>query len=205
MKRGLMRSWWAVGLRGIAALLFGAAVLVLPRATLASLVLLFAAYLTADGALAIWVGLRGPRRGARWWMMVAEGTANLGAAAVLAWPTAIVIPLVHVASAWAVVTGALLLAAARRLSRGQGRWFLVLAGALSAAWGALAAAIWPATGGDPRDTGLWLVAYALLFGVTLAFLSLRMKRRKRNEDRAASELPGKTPTDAQRLKSPWGR
>jgi uncharacterized membrane protein HdeD (DUF308 family) len=42
MSAGLARSWWAIGLRGIATLLFGLAVVMLPSPTIASLVLLFA-------------------------------------------------------------------------------------------------------------------------------------------------------------------
>lgn len=49
MSAGLARSWWAIGLRGIATLLFGLAVVMLPSPTIASLVLLFAVYITADG------------------------------------------------------------------------------------------------------------------------------------------------------------
>jgi uncharacterized membrane protein HdeD (DUF308 family) len=84
--------------------------------------------------------------------------------------------LVHILSAWAVVTGALLLAAAHRLSRRDGRWILVLAGIVSAAWGVLAAAI---GAGDTRTMGLWLVGYALIFGWILVALAGRLQRRQR--------------------------
>ena len=43
MSAALTRNWWAIGLRGIATLLFGFAVLALPSPSLAALVLLFAA------------------------------------------------------------------------------------------------------------------------------------------------------------------
>jgi uncharacterized membrane protein HdeD (DUF308 family) len=56
MSAGLARSWWAIGLRGIATLLFGIAVLILPSPSIASLVLLFAAYVAADGASRCWRG-----------------------------------------------------------------------------------------------------------------------------------------------------
>jgi uncharacterized membrane protein HdeD (DUF308 family) len=118
MSAGLARNWWAVGLRGAVAILFVIAILRLPSPTTASLVLMFAAYVAADGAFAILARMRGSPRGERWRLLILEGATNLAAAAaVLAWPAiAIAAPFVRLACAWAVVTGALLLAAAHRLS-----------------------------------------------------------------------------------------
>src|SRR3982074_2830868 len=66
MSAALARNWWAVGLRSLVAVAFAIAViLLLPRSTLGALVLLFAAYLAADGALAIGAGRRAMRRGER--------------------------------------------------------------------------------------------------------------------------------------------
>ena len=54
----LARNWWAMALRGVFAVLFGLAALILPLTTVASLVLLFAAYMLADGVFAIVAGVR---------------------------------------------------------------------------------------------------------------------------------------------------
>jgi uncharacterized membrane protein HdeD (DUF308 family) len=51
MSAGLARNCWAVGLRALLAVVFVIAVLLLPRPTLGALVLMFAAYMAADGAL----------------------------------------------------------------------------------------------------------------------------------------------------------
>jgi hypothetical protein len=86
MSAGLARNWWAVGLRGMAAVLFGLAILVLPSPTIASLVLLFAAYVTADGIFAILAGARAADQIERWWTLIVEGVTNLTVAgAVLVW------------------------------------------------------------------------------------------------------------------------
>jgi uncharacterized membrane protein HdeD (DUF308 family) len=85
--------------------------------------------------------------------------------------------LVHLAAGWAVVTGALLLGAARRLSGPHGRWMQGFAGVASAAWGALAAAAGPSSLDPPRLTELWLVGYALLFGAARLVLAFRLRRR----------------------------
>jgi uncharacterized membrane protein HdeD (DUF308 family) len=52
----------AVGLRALLAVVFVIAVLLLPKPTLGALVLMFAAYMSADGALAIVSELRAMRR-----------------------------------------------------------------------------------------------------------------------------------------------
>jgi uncharacterized membrane protein HdeD (DUF308 family) len=184
MSAGLVRNWRTVGLRAIAAAVFVLAVVVLPSATWASLVLMFTAYLIADGIFAIIAGARAGQRGERWWPLMLEGTVNLAAATVLlAWPAIAVTPFIRITSAWALVTGALLIAAARRLSGPHGRWLLVLAGALSAGWGVFAAAV---DTSDPRIMELWLVGYAVIFGATLVVLTLRLQGRHRDTAAAAS-------------------
>jgi uncharacterized membrane protein HdeD (DUF308 family) len=177
---GLARNWPAVGLRAIAAGLFGVVVLESPSATLASLLLMFIAYLAADGAFAIVAGVRAARRGERWWSLMLEGILNLAAASVLlAWPAIAITPFIKITSDWAVVTGVLLIAAASRLSVSHGRGLMVLAGALSAGWGVLSTA--PDIS-DARTMGLWLVGYALVFGGTFAILTGRLRSRARKAE-----------------------
>jgi hypothetical protein len=107
-----------------------------------------------------------------------EGYFNLGAAAVLlAWPAIAITPFIRLTSAWAVVTGALLIAAALRLSPSHGRQLLILAGGLSAGWGVLSTTV---DIGSPQAMGLWLVAYAIVFAASLAVLSGRLRAAARN-------------------------
>jgi uncharacterized membrane protein HdeD (DUF308 family) len=178
MSAGLARNWWAVGVRGIAAIIFASAVLWLPSSTIASLILLFAAYLAADGAFAIVAGVRAAQPGARWRLLVLEGATNLAAAgAVLAWPAlAIAATFVRLVCAWAIVTGALLLAAAHRLTVPHGRWLLVLAGAGSAGWGVWAAATEVSA---LEVIKFWLIGYGVVFGGMLLALAGRLQRQHR--------------------------
>jgi uncharacterized membrane protein HdeD (DUF308 family) len=176
MSAGVAGNWWTIGLRSAAAILFAIIILSLPPQAVAPLVLLFAAYVAADGAFAILAGMRAPRWGYRWPMLILEGSVNLAAAAaVLAWQAVAAVPLVQIASGWAMITGGLLLAAAHRLSRNEGRWLLVGAGAVSAGWGALVAILGAS---DTRSMGLWLVGYALIFGGTLVALAGHWRRAK---------------------------
>ena len=179
---GLARNWWAIALRGIAGVTFGLSVLALPPPTVASLVLLFAAYVVADGALAILAGARASHP-ERWWTLILEGVTNFAAAgAVLVWAAIAVVPLLSLASAWAIVTAAPMLAAAHRFSGALGRWLLAFGGGVSAGWGVLAAALAPSSDGDLRTMELWLVAYALVFGVTLLVLASGLRRRHAEPD-----------------------
>ena len=98
---------------------------------------------------------------------------SAAAAAVLVWQSVAAVALVPIATAWAVISGGLLLAAAHRLSGSEGRWILVVAGVVSAGWGALVAILGAS---DTRTMGLWLVGYALIFGGTLVALAGRWRR-----------------------------
>lgn len=154
MSAALARNWWAIGLRAFLAVAFVIAVLLLPRPTLGALVLMFAAYMAADGALAIVSGLRAMRCDEFWQTLIFEGAINLAlVGGVLIWPAMAAMAFVRLTSAWAIVTGALLLAAARRLSLSHGRWLLALAGVVSGVWGALAATVGPSSGSVPGVGG----------------------------------------------------
>jgi uncharacterized membrane protein HdeD (DUF308 family) len=186
MSAALARNWWAVGLRGLVAILFGVLVSILPPPTIASFVLLFAAYIAADGVFAILAGATAAQRGERWWMLIVEGMVNLAVAAVLVWPAVIVVPFVDLASIWAVVTGGLMLAATGRLSVPHGRWLLALAGGASATWGTMAAIVGLYPVDERQAVKLWLTAYALVFGGTLLSLGFRLRRRHRSGHTSAT-------------------
>jgi len=178
-----------IGLRAAAAGVFVLAILLAPRPAVASFVILFAAYIAADGLFAILAGARAARRGERWWILIAEGATNLAVAGgVLVWPAIAAAPFIHLASAWAIVTGALMLAVARRLVGSHGRWLLTLAGVVSAAWGAVATTIGPAFVTD-ASVGIFLVGYALLFGAVLSALTVRLRRRHREAQPGADAEP----------------
>jgi uncharacterized membrane protein HdeD (DUF308 family) len=170
----LARNWWVVALRGVFGVLFGLAALFLPIVTLASLVLLFAAYMLVDGVLGVVEGVRAARHGQRWGTLVLEGVADLIAGAIAFFlPLATVLAFVFLAGAWAIISGALLLSAAFRLNIAHGRWLMVLGGVISVVWGAL---LFLSPGIGALVLTWWLGAYALVFGVTLLFLSARLYR-----------------------------
>ena len=186
MSDALAGNWWLIGARGLGVLAFGIGIVALPPQALASLVLAFAALIAVDGILAILSGVRGIRRNYRWTALILEGTANLAiAATMLVVPGLAIVPFLQMTSAWAALTGALLMASARWLVDGLSRWLLVLSGALSLAWGALEAATGPTSEAGTTSARLWIAAYALPFGLALLGLSWSLRSaqaRDRHED-----------------------
>src|SRR5690348_1546568 len=82
MAEALARNWWAVALRGAAAILFGLVALLMPGVTIAALVLLFGVYMAVDGVFAIVAGVRAAAHHERWGALILEGVADLIAAAI---------------------------------------------------------------------------------------------------------------------------
>lgn len=176
----LVRNWWALGGRGLAALVFGLAALLLPGLTLDALVALFAAYAFTDGILAVIAALRPPgverRATPRREALLLDGIAGLALGlAVALWPETTVLSFVVLAAGRALATGAFELVAAARLRRlGPAAGLLGAAGLASVALGGfllLATAVGIAT-------IVWAIgAHALAFGGLLATLALQLRAR----------------------------
>jgi uncharacterized membrane protein HdeD (DUF308 family) len=169
----LTRNWWAVALRGLAGILFGIITFISPGISLAALVLLFGAYSFADGVLSIVSAVR--RRGAdRWWLLLLQGIVGIGAGVVaLLWPGITAIALLFVIAAWALVGGALQVAAAIRLRKViTGEWLLALGGVLTIALGVLLV-LFPGPG--VLALVIWIGAYAFVFGIVLLVLGFRLR------------------------------
>jgi uncharacterized membrane protein HdeD (DUF308 family) len=184
MSAALAQNWWAVAVRGVAAILFGSIALLLPGVALLSLVILFAAYMLIDGMFAIVSAVRAMRSRERWGLLVFGGVASLVAAAVaIGWPGITVLMFVYLIAAWALVTGSLELFAAFRLSRDHGQVWMAIGGVASVVLGvALIAA--PLVGAVVLTW--WIGAYAVVSGVSLGILAFRL--RVRNHDHARAEV-----------------
>jgi uncharacterized membrane protein HdeD (DUF308 family) len=173
----LVQNWWLFTLRGVLGIIFGILALIFPGPTILSLVLLFSAYMLVDGIFGIISAVRAIRRKEdRWGLLIFEGLLDIatGAAAFL-WPGLTVVAFVWLLAAWAIVSGGLMTAAGFRLNIEHGRWWLVLGGLLSLAYGVLLI-ITPLIGAVVFTW--WLGAYALVFGVALVIFSLKLRSRQ---------------------------
>jgi len=170
----LTRNWWAIALRGVAAILFGLLTFILPGITLAVVVLLFGGYAIVEGIFNIIAAIRG-RTGARaWWALVLEGLVSIGAGVVtFAWPGLTALVLVYVIGTWAIVTGVLEIVAAVRLRQQiTDEWWLAASGALSVIFGVLLV-VFPGAGA--LAVVLWIGAYSIVFGALLVALAFRLR------------------------------
>lgn len=185
----LARNWWAIALRGAAALIFGILALVWPSITVLVLVTLFGAYALVDGAFALATAIFGrDRSGAsRAWLAV-EGLAGIIIGILtFVWPGVTTLVLLWLIAGWAVVTGVLEVVAAIRLRRElRGEWMLILSGLLSVLFGILLM-VWPAAGA--LAVTVLIGAYAIVFGVVLLALSLRLRRLDRGGVMTGSRSP----------------
>jgi len=179
----LARNWWALALRGLAAILFGLLAFAWPGITLFVLVLFFGAYMLVDGIFAIVAAVRAAGGEARWWLLLVEGILGVLAGLVaFFWPGLTALALLYFIAAWAIVTGILQIVGAIRLRREiEGEWALILSGALSVLFGVLLAVI-------PAPAGLlslvWLVGiYAVVTGVLLLVLAFRVRSLAGHESR----------------------
>ena len=171
----LVRNWWVVLLRGIAAILFGLFTFFAPAISLAALVILFGAYAFVDGALAIASALRGRDRSSQpWGLLLLHGVAGIAAGLItLFMPGITALALLYLIASWALVTGVLEIAGAIRLRKAiEHEWLFVLGGIASVALGVLLM-LFPADGA--LALVLWIGAYAFVFGALLVALSFRLR------------------------------
>jgi uncharacterized membrane protein HdeD (DUF308 family) len=183
----LARNWWAMALRGAAAIAFGLIALFLPGVTLLSLVLVFAVVMLVDGVMNIIGGVRSERRHERWVTLILQGVASLAAAAVaVLLPGLTVLAFVYVMAAWAVVSGVLGIVAAVRLRGDHGRWWMGFSGFISVIAGILLG-VMPVIGAVVLTW--WLGAYAVVFGVTLLVLSYRLRTKHEAATHGATPHP----------------
>jgi uncharacterized membrane protein HdeD (DUF308 family) len=173
----LVQNWWLFTLRGVLGIIFGILALIFPGPTILSLVLLFSAYMLVDGIFGIISAVRAIRRKEdRWGLLIFEGLLDIATGVVaFLWPALTVVAFVWLIAAWAIVSGGLMTAAGFRLNIEHGRWWLVLGGLLSLAYGVLLI-ITPLIGAVVLTW--WLGAYALVFGVALVIFSLKLRSRQ---------------------------
>ena len=173
--RGLAASlvdrWWLFLLRGLLAILFGVLTLLQPVAALAVLVLLFGVWAFIDGvsALALAIGRTHS------WQLFIVGLIGIAVGAFTFYrPDLTAIGLYAAFAGWSIARGLLEIAVAIELRREiEGEAWLVVGGIASIAFGVLLIML-PAIG---VLTVAWLIgAYALVFGVLMLGLSLRLRR-----------------------------
>jgi uncharacterized membrane protein HdeD (DUF308 family) len=180
----LARNWWALLIRGIAAVIFGILAWIWPGATWVAIGILFGAYALVDGIFAIVAAVRAGEVHERWWPFLLEGIVGIVIAAITFYDVRItLLALYWTIAAWAFLTGILEIIAAIQLRKMiANEFWLILGGIASIAFGVLM--IWYPMAGALAI--IWLIAaYAIVFGILMIAFSLRL--------RSHANLPKPTP------------
>jgi uncharacterized membrane protein HdeD (DUF308 family) len=170
--RDLADHWWAVLLRGIAAIVFGVLAFAWPGLTIALLVLIWGAYALIDGVFSLIAGIR-----AKYGTLIFLGILGIAAGLVtFLWPGVTAITLVWIIAFWAIFAGVMQIAAAIRLRKEvQGEWVMILSGICTVALGALLM-LYPGAG---AVSIAWLIAsFAAAWGILLVIVALKLKGRR---------------------------
>lgn len=179
--RSLAGNWWLVLLRGIAALVLGVLAFAMPGMTLLTLVLLWGAYTFVDGAIALGAAIMGPSgtMAPRWWLALTGLAGLIAGAMALFVPGVTAAVLLIFLAVWAIFIGVMEICGAIALRKEiDNEWYLILAGLLAVGFGALLLLL-PAAGAVAIA---WTVgSFALLSGVVLIGLSLRLRKLHRGD------------------------
>jgi uncharacterized membrane protein HdeD (DUF308 family) len=174
MLDALSRNWWMLALRGVAAIIFGIAVILAPGIALQVLITFWAVYTIIDGVFTIGTAFQNRQGNPRWWVNLLEGLISIlaGVAAII-FPGITSLVFLYIIAFWAIFTGVMEIIAAVQLRKEiEGEFWLGLAGVLSIIFG-IALILFPGTG---ILTLLWLLAgYAIVFGVVLIVLAFRVR------------------------------
>ena len=178
-------NWGWFMLRGVVALLLGIGAIAFPLSAVFAFTMLFAAYCFIDGIASLLAGVRGAREpGHRWGALVFSGVIGI-----LIGILFLLMPLVATVTysflvlallaGWAILTGALEIAAAIRLRREiEGEWLLGISGAISVLLGiAVIALVLPYPAASILSAA-WLIAlFAFCTGVVLIAQALRLRSK----------------------------
>jgi uncharacterized membrane protein HdeD (DUF308 family) len=172
MLASLAANWSLLLCRGALAILFGILIFLWTGLTLTELVFLFGAYALVDGILALFVALR-TRSLPGFGSLLFEGFVRIAAGVcVFAYPGITETSLLMSFASWVILSGIAEIVLAMALSEEvSGEWPLPVAGTLSISLG-----VWLMMLSNPAVLALEIGFYALIFGMTLMALALRLRQ-----------------------------
>ncbi len=174
MIEALKRYWWVPVIRGISGIVFGIIAFAYPGIALATLVLLFGAWMLIDGVFRVVGATAGRASDPDWGFHLIIGILGI-VVGILTFraPRITALALIIYVAAWALMIGAAEIALAVKLRREiKGEWFLILMGLASIIFAVLL--LW--NPGPGALALLWLIAsYAIVFGVLAIFFGFRLR------------------------------
>jgi uncharacterized membrane protein HdeD (DUF308 family) len=172
----LVKASQAIAIRGAIAVALGIIALALPGPTFLALAIAFGSFAMLDGIMALFALFDRHSKVSRGWLVFEAIAGIVAGITTFMVPLATAIALTYLIATWAMITGAIKIAAAIALRKEiQREWLLVSSGIVSILFGALLA-LMPI----PGIIGLmWAVGiYGLIAGTLLIVLSLRLRRAR---------------------------
>ena len=139
MFRSIARSWWLIGLRGVAAIIFGILTFMCPKDMIMVLIILFGIYALIDGVLAVNTSFQMQEDFDHWWIVLLEGLAGIlvGVMVLINLTLSAAVLFLSIAC-WAIFTGLMEILAAILLSNEINQnWLMTLYGMLSVILGSI--------------------------------------------------------------------
>ena len=181
----LTENWWIFALRGVLALIFAALAFWMPQSALLAMTLVFGAFSLVNGAFNLVAAVRHIQKKERWGWLLFSGIVGMLAGVVVLvapWVATMVMASFLWASVgfWAIFTGVLEISAAVRLRQEiKGEIWLAFSGLLSIVLGAIVLWIFFTRPVESFLAAGWLLGfYAAVYGVTLLFLSWRLRKTR---------------------------
>lgn len=181
----LTENWWIFALRGVLALIFAALAFWMPQSALLAMTLVFGAFSLVNGAFNLVAAVRHIQKKERWGWLLFSGIVGIltGVVVLVApWVATMVMASFLWASVgfWAIFTGVLEISAAVRLRQEiKGEIWLAFSGLLSIFLGAIVLWIFFSRPVESFLAAGWLLSfYAAVYGVTLLFLSWRLRKTR---------------------------
>lgn len=169
----LETRWWALALRGLFAIIFGAICFANPALAGLTLVLWFGIFSIADGIVALIASIGKARRGERWvWLGIEAVASIIVGVLVLAMPALMVTVIFIVIAIKTLITGILLLLASVKLDGAHGQGWLIFGGLASVA---IAALLFAAPLMGAKILIWWIGAWAIVFGIALIAIGFKLK------------------------------
>ena len=181
----LTENWWIIALRGVLALIFAALAFWMPQSALLAMTLVFGAISLVNGAFNLVAAVRHIQKKEHWGWLLFSGIVGIltGVVVLVApWVATMVMASFLWASVgfWAIFTGVLEISAAVRLRQEiKGEIWLAFSGLLSIFLGAIVLWIFFSRPVESFLAAGWLLSfYAAVYGVTLLFLSWRLRKTR---------------------------
>ncbi len=187
------KNWGWVALRGLLSIIFGVLVFFNPFSALTVFLIFLGVYFLIDGGMTIYYTVTGRNENERGWWSFLEGALSIiaGVAALIAPLIAGIVLATFFAllfGIWAIVTGVTQVITAVRLREEiEGEFWMGLAGIISVIFGAFIAI-------NPLISGIAITQvmgiYAVLFGIFLIMLALRLRTFDEEPGREREMIPG---------------